>query len=156
MSPLWKIIKASSKISTNLDNLYTFWKPLTHRFQKCKIWSKCLTSCHTMWRDVMSTFKDKCFWWKMATLSFPKDWSYKHLRIDVCRPTHITQGVICRCMYSNLTSWSHSFNMHTSTDYSTDCVTDLMPVAERINASIEAGECLVWVISNPIIVITWI
>ena len=47
-------IKASSKISTNLDNLYTVWKPLAHRFQKCKIWFKFLMLGHFMWSDAMS------------------------------------------------------------------------------------------------------
>ena len=47
-------IKASSKISTNLDNLYTVWKPLTHRFQKYKIWFKLLALHHAMWRNIAS------------------------------------------------------------------------------------------------------
>ena len=40
-STLWAF-KASSKISTDLDNLYTVLKPLTHTFRKCKIWLKFL------------------------------------------------------------------------------------------------------------------
>ena len=33
----WYLVKPSSKISTDLDNLHTIWKPLTRRFQKCNI-----------------------------------------------------------------------------------------------------------------------
>ena len=46
--------KASPKISTDLDNLYTVWKPFTHRFQKCKILFQFfhVMSCHVAQRIV--------------------------------------------------------------------------------------------------------
>ena len=45
---LFHWLKASFKISTNLDNLHNVWKPSNHRFHKCKIWYwNCeVASCH--------------------------------------------------------------------------------------------------------------
>ena len=49
------IFKASSKISTASGNLYTVWKPLTHRFQKFMIGFKVLALCHAMVVGIAST-----------------------------------------------------------------------------------------------------
>ena len=52
-------IKASSKISTNLNNQYTIWKPLTHRFQKCKIWIKTLTLCKLVFSEGITAWEQR-------------------------------------------------------------------------------------------------
>ena len=41
-------VKASSKISTDLDYLYTVWKPVTRKSEKYKILFKFLTLLHAM------------------------------------------------------------------------------------------------------------
>ena len=50
----YKALQATFNILTDLDKLYTVWKPLTPRFQKCKIWFKSLTLRPAMYGNVTS------------------------------------------------------------------------------------------------------